>query len=437
MSRGAAIPAAAFGLVLLAAPSVSRAQDEAPSFQLPDVPQLYFDLLCFAADSSKNSRLDVYVEVPYEALHFTRDNNSFRSSYDITVDVSDSTEKLVTEKVWTERVEAKDYDESVSSHAANLSEKSFVLAPATYSVSIQVSDNDTKKTTRGKRRVAVRDFFSSPFCVSDLMLVNRVGAEAGKKVIYPNISGNVADLTSGFSVFCELYDRMGADSARMIMTIRNAKGDVVHRDSSMQAASPERKPLFVRVTGSELIAGEYLLEAEAVPSGGKIRPDPGLPHALASRTLVVRWRGVPVSITDLDQAIDQLQYITEKDRMDDMKKAPPEQKREMFREFWKKKDPTPGTERNELMEEYYNRVAYANKHFGHYIDGWKTDMGMVYIIFGPASNIERHPFDIDAKPYEVWTYYDLNREFVFIDATGFGDYRLQTPIWDVWRTRPR
>ncbi len=437
MSRGAAIPAAVLGLALLASPPASRAQDEAPSFQLPDVPQLYFDLLCFAADRSRDSRLDVYVEVPYEALHFTRENDVFRSSYDITVDVSDSAEKLVTEKVWTERVEAKEYDESVSPHAANLSEKSFVVPPASYTVTIQVSDNDTKKTVRGRRKVAVRDFFKSPFCMSDLMLVNRVGAEAEKKVIYPNISGNVADLAAGFSCFCELYNRLGADSARIVMTIRNARGDVVHRDSSMQAASSERKPLFVRVTGSELIAGEYLLEAEGIPSGGKIGADSGLPHALASRPFSVHWRGVPVSITDLDVAIDQLQYITEKDKIDEMKKAPPEQKRDMFREFWKRKDPTPGTERNELMEEYYNRVAYANKHFGHYIDGWKTDMGMVYIIFGPASNIERHPFDIDSKPYEVWTYYDLNREFVFVDATGFGDYRLQTPIWDVWRTRPR
>ena len=53
------------------------------------------------------------------------------------------------------------------------------------------------------------------------------------------------------------------------------------------------------------------------------------------------------------------------------------------------------------------------------------------------NNIERHPFDIDAKPYEIWTYYEQNREFVFVDATGFGDYRLQNPMWDLWRTRPR
>ena len=80
---------------------------------------------------------------------------------------------------------------------------------------------------------------------------------------------------------------------------------------------------------------------------------------------------------------------------------------------------------------------YANKHFGHFFDGWKSDMGMVYIIFGIPNNIEQHPFEIDARPYEIWSYYDQNRQFVFIDYTGFGDFRLQNPIWDVDHTRIR
>jgi GWxTD domain-containing protein len=105
-------------------------------------------------------------------------------------------------------------------------------------------------------------------------------------------------------------------------------------------------------------------------------------------------------------------------------------------EFWKARDPNPNTPRNEKMEEHYARVEFANKHFKHYLDGWRTDMGMVYIIFGPPNNVERHPFDIDAKPYEIWSYYELNHQFIFVDQTGFGDYRLTTPIWDVWQ-RPR
>ncbi len=61
---------------------------------------------------------------------------------------------------------------------------------------------------------------------------------------------------------------------------------------------------------------------------------------------------------------------------------------------------------------------------------------MVFIILGSPDNIDRHPFEYDSKPYEVWQYYDLNHSFVFVDETGFGDYRLTTPLYgDLFRYR--
>ena len=55
-------------------------------------------------------------------------------------------------------------------------------------------------------------------------------------------------------------------------------------------------------------------------------------------------------------------------------------------------------------------------------------MGMVFIVLGMPDNIDRHPFDPDSKPYEIWQYYNLNRSFGFKDTTGFGDYRLMNPL---------
>jgi len=37
----------------------------------------------------------------------------------------------------------------------------------------------------------------------------------------------------------------------------------------------------------------------------------------------------------------------------------------------------------ELIRIYYNRVFYANYFFVSYKEGWKTDRGMIYIIYGP------------------------------------------------------
>ncbi|MCK4723767.1 MAG: GWxTD domain-containing protein, partial [Dehalococcoidia bacterium] len=61
--------------------------------------------------------------------------------------------------------------------------------------------------------------------------------------------------------------------------------------------------------------------------------------------------------------------------------------------------------------------------------GWESDMGMVYIIYGQPDDIERHPFDIDRKPYQIWFYYSKGWRFVFMDVNMLGDYRLVTPLY--------
>jgi hypothetical protein len=41
-----------------------------------------------------------------------------------------------------------------------------------------------------------------------------------------------------------------------------------------------------------------------------------------------------------------------------------------------------------VVELYYSRVEEANKQFSNFKEGWKTDMGMVFILFGPPWYVE-------------------------------------------------
>lgn len=52
----------------------------------------------------------------------------------------------------------------------------------------------------------------------------------------------------------------------------------------------------------------------------------------------------------------------------------------------------------ELIKRYYNRVQDANSFFTSHIEGWKTDMGMVYIIFGPPNKTYK------TSQMETWVY---------------------------------
>jgi len=52
----------------------------------------------------------------------------------------------------------------------------------------------------------------------------------------------------------------------------------------------------------------------------------------------------------------------------------------------------------ELIRVFYNRVLFANLYFSSYKEGWKTDRGMIYIVFGPPDRLEKLPDE------EKWIY---------------------------------
>ncbi len=56
-------------------------------------------------------------------------------------------------------------------------------------------------------------------------------------------------------------------------------------------------------------------------------------------------------------------------------------------------------------------------------EGWETDRGRVYLIYGEPDEIEADPFSTGQAPYEIWSYYSNEQEgFVFADLMGNGDY---------------
>jgi GWxTD domain-containing protein len=394
------------------------------------------DVLTYQGDSLGLTRVDLYLELPYNSLQFVNQGGFFRASYELIAGISDTTGKLISEKVWSGKIEVDSIQEIRIRRPGEIVQKSFSLAPGRYALNIRVRDLETKKEGVSRPKITVPDYGPGQWKLSDAMILRSLDTLNGRKVLTPNIAASISDVSDSFFVFLKLYNTLGVDSANVISEVRDKTGAPVRADTHAVRLQPGENTLLPLVHCRSVGSGEFTLAIRALPvPAPQGWNDAGL--AQTERTFTMRWMSAPVDVADIDAAIDQMQYIIDKDELEAMKALPATTKRDAWVGFWKRKDPTPGTERNELMEEYYSRVAYANRQFGHYTVGWKTDMGMVYIIFGAPSNIERHPFEVDSKPYEVWTYYEMNRNFIFVDASGFGDYRLQTPLWDVPGTDPR
>jgi len=142
----------------------------------------------------------------------------------------------------------------------------------------------------------------------------------------------------------------------------------------------------------------------------------------------------------LDQDVSYI--ITGEEREAFLKLSNDEERDQFIEQFWLRRDPTPDSIENEYKEEHYRRIAYANEHFAAGIPGWKSDRGRIYIMYGPADEIEAHPsggtYDRPIEegggttstfPFESWRYRYLEGvgqevEIEFVDTCMCGDYHM-------------
>jgi len=134
--------------------------------------------------------------------------------------------------------------------------------------------------------------------------------------------------------------------------------------------------------------------------------------------------------------------ITDEERSAFKQLSNDEERDQFIEAFWQRRDPTPDTIENEFKEEHYRRIAYANEHFAAGIPGWKTDRGRMYIMYGPADEIDSHPSggtyerpmeegggETSTFPFEDWRYRYLEgvgQEVIieFVDTCMCGDYHM-------------
>lgn len=100
-----------------------------------------------------------------------------------------------------------------------------------------------------------------------------------------------------------------------------------------------------------------------------------------------------------------------------------ESKKQFLARFWSERE-----KGNEGWKDlYYQRVDESNQKFSQGgVEGWFTDMGRIYVIYGPPDEYERNPVNPNENPYEIWHYLELEGgvEFDFVDINGFGIFQL-------------
>ena len=131
-------------------------------------------------------------------------------------------------------------------------------------------------------------------------------------------------------------------------------------------------------------------------------------------------------------------YIISKEEKDSFLQMVTDADRDKFIDrFWEARNPTPGAPTNPYKVEHYKRLEEASARFStsRAQDGWRTDMGRVYITLGPPEQKGRYVSQSGVRGMEIWFYSNSHPALppffsVIFYEKDFGDFRLYSPYMD-------
>jgi GWxTD domain-containing protein len=408
------------GLLLVLQSCSSSNQTETTAYQsyydyvnakaaLPD-----FNCKLFWSPDSSGPRLDVYVSVKESRLRYNRDSNSFSASYTCLVRLSGNVtlSKEIDRKVVLSAYPGPDqnsYDAFFISIPINVGE---------HSVQISVTDNESKQRASKSYSIEIPEIFGRPIVLGDIMFLARYDSLGQGKKITPFILSNVGFLSdtlkfftvissknySRSSLFFYVYRLLSKEpnvpafnvqmSAYQPMSYNPCGEDIdtilVYQHSAISSFNEGISFVFGSVPNEP--PGNFLLKVLAKDDSNN--------SAIATLKFQVHGKNFPAVSDNLRDMVSSLSYIA---ATSEIKKITAGRSDSSMGAnlitFWKEHG---GLAK---MAQYYQRVGLANQLFTSCIEGWRTPMGMYYIVCGAPDNVES-----EGEWDERWNYYQSSNQ---------------------------
>jgi len=386
-------------------------------------PYFHVGTTFFCPPGEKEGTLEVYYDISYSQLQFLKKNGGFLARFEVQAIIYDSKKRQVNGDSWRRDVRSTSYRETVSPDGSFYETFKLAVAPGKYTLLVRTENLDSEERSSVVLEIELQSVRSLP-ALSELLLgsCSRDSALAGslRSRVIPHPRRRFGERYPRFCVYGEIYDSPAADDTaayRLAWRILDEEGSLKLQDTVSVVRRGQVSPLFFSGSVSDLTMGRYRLELVLGKGRGAQR---------TSRVFEVDESKFAID-ENIEDTLSLLGYIAQRSEIEPMKEAVGEDRKRLWLEFWKKRDPYPETPENEYLIEFFDRVRYANHHFSSMQPGWKTDRGRIYIRRGPPDQVERRPMSPSGPAYEVWSYFEKNLTFVFVDRMGFGEYELIGP----------
>ncbi|HZI88898.1 MAG TPA: GWxTD domain-containing protein [Candidatus Polarisedimenticolia bacterium] len=355
----------------------------------------------------------------------------YHAAYEVRVIfLREKGERQVTGDTYTRELRASSYAETRQRGEDIADHLDFELPPAKYRVQVAVTDLVAERISGTTLPIEVPSAPPGLVWFSDLTLGTLPLPSATG--FTPNPSRHYGDNIGVFAASGEIFDKRPETPAEnayhLYYKVASETGEQVVAGDTTVARKAGRTPFVLRPRVMTAGPGTYrFFVALNVPprAGSKEKTS----TVRRDKTFEIDQSRATMGFATA-QSVDVLRYVATReendaiDKLEDNGPLAEEARKAFWDNFWKRRDPTPDTPENEARDAFYQRVSYANQHFATGGPGWRSDMGRVYILYGPPDEVDRSPFNFDSPPEERWYYYRDKRVFVFEDRDGFGRYKL-------------
>jgi GWxTD domain-containing protein len=371
-------------------------------------------------DPSDHTKLAVNLSFSFvnDILTFFKSSDSlYRAAYDLQVILYRNDDTPLLDRMVSKTVHAHSFAET-NSRTRVIRERIFLsIEPGDYLVRMSLFDEESERKLEREQPLKLEK--PGSLMMSDILFVDSIDCSGSiDDQFLANIRGVFQTKGSSPRAFVDIKVPVDSDSG----TIRYVVNDESKKRIDTQLIDIKIPPVLQRVC-IDLARidkpGRYNLQVQL-----RVKD-----HFVTRESeFHINWGELVFEESNLDLAIEQLSIIAGDNATEPLRKAETnEQKESLFEEFWQKRDPTPGTETNELKQVFFRRVDFSNRNFSvmaPMVAGWKTDRGEVYIKNGPPTQVERQATEMNMPAAEIWFYSNLNKRYIFSDRNGSGNYRL-------------
>ncbi len=397
--------------MLLVAAGCSRAFDPdvrtGSHLQLADGhPEMLYSAIAFIDDANQPV-IDLDIDVVYGSLIYRERDGVFTAGVEIQTEIyrmiDESDDEFERVEMFRESIDVKETTSNITDSRDTFSyHERIPVKPGRYRVLVQLTDRDSGKSIRRRTNVTVYDPESE---MPSLTHIKVHGYDQKDRDLFPLTTYSIPGRVDTIRFEYQVTRPEGSDPLAVRMRLVKFESDTLPA-RPMYVGSPStdrginyrvrdeiesQERILEQETGTITIEyetkrpprGNYRFEVEIASTG-----DNSDNTQFRARDFSSMSSNFPYVINTREFAHPLVYLMRRNDHRDMMKiENRDDLKREIDR-FWlsnlRDKD-----QASRVIEKYYQRVEQANKQFSNFKEGWMTDMGMVYILFGPPWYVDQ------------------------------------------------